>query len=71
MNGYVDGFWQLYHKVGDEVWTYVDTFNHLLKEKVRDVSFLKEGKESIMLKIHEEKFNIFANKYLKDYGIRY
>lgn len=67
LNGYVDGFMTLYEKEGDKIWKFIEKFNELLALKARE-DFIKEnlvknGKETIMLFVHESKFNNIANKY--------
>lgn len=69
-NGYVEGFYTMYHRIGADVWGYIDKFNKYLKAKVsHDDDFVKDnlikhGKDAVTLLIHEEKLNTIANKYL-------
>ena len=69
LNGYVDGFMSLYEKEKSKIWKYVDRFNDILANKAKE-EFIKEdliknGKEALMLFIHEKKFNDFTGKYVK------
>lgn len=69
LNGYVDGFMSLYEKEKSRIWKYVDRFNDILAHKAKE-EFIKEdliknGKEALMLFIHEKKFNDFTRKYVK------
>lgn len=69
LNGYVDGFMSLYEKEKSKIWKYVDRFNDILahkaKEKFIKEDLIKNGKEALMLFIHEKKFNDFTGKYVK------
>ncbi len=65
-NGYVGGFMSLYRKDGNNVWNYIDEFNNLLPQRedfIRE-KIIKEGKKTVMLFIHEDKFSHIANKYI-------
>lgn len=69
LNGYVDGFMSLYEKEKSKIWKYVDLFNDILAHKAKE-EFIKEdliknGKEALMLFIHEKKFNDFTGNYVK------
>lgn len=67
INGYSEGFMLLYEKIGREIWKYVDQFNELIARKSKE-DFIKDnlvdnGKNRLMLFIHERKFNDFTKKY--------
>lgn len=61
LNGYIDGFMSLYEREKSEIWKHVDRFNDLLALKAKEdfikVDLIKNGKEALMLFIHEKKFN--------------
>jgi hypothetical protein len=67
--GYIEGFMSLYKTDGNRVWEYIDKFNELLslksKEQYMEENLIKKGKETIMLLVHEEKFNNITRNYLK------
>lgn len=68
LNGYVDGFMSLYEREKSKIWKYVDRFNDILALKTKE-DFIKEdliknGKEALMLFIHEKNFNDFTEKYV-------
>lgn len=67
INGYFEGFILFYEKVGHEIWKYIDQFNGLLalksKEDFIKYNLVDNGKEKLMLFIHERKFNDFTRKY--------
>ena len=69
LNGYIDGFMSLYEREKSEIWKHVDRFNDLLALKAKEdfikVDLIKNGKEALMLFIHEKKFNYFTEKYVK------
>lgn len=69
-NGYYDGFISLYEKDGGKIWEYVELFNKLLAQKVKDEfireELIKKGKESLMLFIHEDKFNRISDRYTSE-----
>lgn len=69
LNGYVDGFMSLYEREKSKIWKYVDRFNDILalktKEEFIKEDLIKNGKEALMLFIHEDKFNHFTGKYIK------
>lgn len=69
IKGYIQGFMSLYQTEGSKIWEYIDLFNELLalkcKEKYMKENLIKRGKETIMLLVHEEKFNNITRKYLK------
>ena len=57
----------LYEKDGTKIWENVDRFNELIALKAKE-NFIKEhivkrGKESLMLLIHEKRFNDIAKRY--------
>ena len=66
----MESFYTMYHRIGADVWEYIEKFNKYLKAKVsHDDSFVKDnlikhGKDAVTLLIHEEKLNTIANKYL-------
>lgn len=67
-NGYVAGFMSLYEKDGNKVWEYIEKFNDLIAIKAKE-DFMKEslvgnGKETVMLFVHENKFNNITRRYL-------
>lgn len=67
LDSYVDGFMSLYEKDGTKIWENVDRFNELIALKAKE-NFIKEhivkrGKESLMLLIHEKRFNDIAKRY--------
>lgn len=72
LNGYVDGFMSLYEREKRKIWKYVDQFNDILvhkaKEKFVKENIIKNGKEVLILFIHEKKFNDFAGKYTKKHN---
>ena len=51
-----------------DVWDCIDEYTAMIKPKVHDQqleeSIVNQGKDSILLFIHEEKLNEIANKYL-------
>ena len=59
----------LYEREKSEIWKHVDRFNDLLALKAKEnfikVDLIKNGKEALMLFIHEKKFNYFTEKYVK------
>ena len=69
IKGYIQGFMSIYQTEGSKIWEYIDLFNELLalkcKEKYMKENLIKRGKETIMLLVHEEKFNNITRKYLK------
>lgn len=69
LNGYVDGFMSLYEREKSKIWKYVNIFNDILALKVKEEfireNLIKNGKEALMLFIHEKKFNYFTEKYVK------
>ena len=69
LNSYIDGFMSLYEREKSEIWKHVDRFNDLLALKAKEdfikVDLIKNGKEALMLFIHEKKFNYFTEKYVK------
>ena len=68
LNGYVDGFMSLYEKEGGKIWECIDKFNECLALKAREdfikKNLIKNGKDTVMLFVHENKFNNIANKYI-------
>lgn len=65
---YQEGFMQLYEKEGNAVWEHLDLFHSQLKVQEED-TFIKEkiirdGKETIALLIHEEKFHAITQHYI-------
>lgn len=68
LNGYVDGFMSLYKKEGSKIWERIDKFNEYIALKAREEyikeNLVKNGKETVMLFVHEKKFNNIANKYI-------
>lgn len=69
VNGYFEGFMTIHEEEGNKVWGCIDRFNGILDFKSRE-KFIKEelvknGKETIMLFVHEKEFNKIANKYTK------
>lgn len=67
INGYSEGFMLLYEKIGRKIWKYVDQFNELLACKSKE-DFIKDnlvdnGKDRLILFIHEKKFDDFTKKY--------
>ena len=69
VKGYIEGFMSLYESEGSKIWEYIDTFNELLSLKSKETymreNLIKRGKETIMLLVHEEKFNNITRNYLK------
>ena len=70
LNGYYEGFISLYEKDGGKIWKYVDQFNKLLAQKAKE-EFIREdlvgrGKDSLMLFIHEDKFNRITDRYTSE-----
>jgi superfamily II DNA helicase RecQ len=68
LNDYIDGFVGMYNLAGAVTWDYIDQFNNILDHKAKE-DFIKEklvnkGKETIMLLVHEDKFNKLANNYI-------
>lgn len=65
-DGYVSGFISLYRKDGNNVWNYIKEFNNLLPQRENFIKekLIKEGQRTVMLFIHEDKFNHIANKYI-------
>lgn len=63
-----EGFMSLSKKGGMDVWDCIDEYTAMIKPKVHDQqleeSIVNQGKDSILLFIHEEKLNEIANKYL-------
>ena len=63
-----EGFMSLSKKDGMDVWDCIDEYTAMIKPKVHDQqleeSIVNQGKDSILLFIHEEKLNEIANKYL-------
>lgn len=59
----------LYEREKSKIWKYVDRFNDILalktKEEFIKENLIKNGKEALMLFIHEDKFNHFTGKYIK------
>lgn len=55
-------------KEGVDVWDCIDEYTALIKPKIHDdtleESIVKQGKDSILLFIHEEMLDKIANKYL-------
>lgn len=68
-NGYVEGFMRYYENDVSDFWHIVDEFNDYIRPKCHDdfifENIIEHGKESIMLFIHEEKFNGIVRKYLR------
>lgn len=68
LNGYVDGFMSLYEREKSKIWKYVDRFNDILSLKTTEdfikENLIKNGKEALMLFIHEKNFNDFTGKYV-------
>ena len=68
LNSYIDGFMALYERKKCKIWKYVDRFNDILalitKEKFVKENLVKNGKETLMLFIHEKKFNDFTEIYV-------
>ena len=58
----------LYERKKCKIWKYVDRFNDILalitKEKFVKENLVKNGKETLMLFIHEKKFNDFTEIYV-------
>ena len=58
----------LSEKEGIDVWDCIDEYTLMIKPKIHDKeleeSIVKQGKDSILLFIHERKFNEITNKYL-------
>jgi ATP-dependent DNA helicase RecQ len=68
LNDYIDGFVGMYNLAGSVTWEHIDQFNNILDHKAKE-DFIKEklvnkGKETIMLLVHEDKFNKLANNYI-------
>lgn len=65
---YHEGFMSLSEKKGIDVWDCIDEYTAMIKSKVHDPqleeSIVKQGKDSILLFIHEKKFNEIINNYL-------
>ena len=68
IKNYHEGFISLSEKEGIDVWDCIDEYSSMIKPKIHDKeleeSIVKQGKDSILLLIHEEKFNEIANNYL-------
>ena len=58
----------LYKKEGSKIWERIDKFNEYIALKAREEyikeNLVKNGKETVMLFVHEKKFNNIANKYI-------
>ncbi len=69
-NSYINGFMSLYEREKSKIWKYVDRFNELLALKAKEAyikdNLIQNGKEALLLFIHEEKFNNITEKYTKD-----
>lgn len=65
---YIEGFMKLYKSEGSKIWQYLNQFNEHLKRKAKEESMkenlIKNGKETVMLWVHEDRFNNIKNKYL-------
>lgn len=65
---YIEGFMKLYKSEGSKICQYLDQFNEHLKRKAKEKSMkenlIKNGKETVMLLVHEDRFNNIKNKYL-------
>ena len=68
IKNYHEGFMSLSEKEGIDVWDCIDEYTSMIKPKVHnqqlEESLVKQGKNSILLFIHEKKFNEITNKYL-------
>ena len=68
IKNYHEGFMSLSEKDGIDVWDCIDEYTAMIKPKVHDQqleeSLVEQGKNSILLFIHEKKFNEITNKYL-------
>ena len=68
IKNYHEGFMSLSEKEGIDVWECIDEYTAMIKPKVHDPqleeSIVKQGKDSILLFIHEKKFNEITIKYL-------
>lgn len=68
IKNYHEGFMSLSEKEGIDVWDCIDEYTAMIKPKVHDQqleeSLVEQGKNSILLFIHEKKFNEITNKYL-------
>lgn len=67
LKGYIDGFMTLYQREGSTIWQYVNKFNELISLKAKEdfiiENIVRNGKNTIALFIHEEKFNGFTDHY--------
>lgn len=70
LDGYVDGFMSLYEKDGSKIWDYIKKYNELIALKARADfiidNLVNNGKESIMLFVHEQKFDKIAKRYTQE-----
>ena len=69
VNGYIEGFMSMFSQDKKNFWKYVDEYNEVLSLKAEEEfirnAIIRDGKETLMLLIHENEFNKITSKYTK------